>query len=333
MNTVGRCGDAMETKRDRSLVMAERLKTLRLNKGLTHEGLSKVLQETCHVSISADSLKIYEIDKPEHSKARKNEGMRAEYVRALAMLYGVSADYLLGIGDEPSRKTPATEDLHLSQISVDWIEEMQRNYANGRSFDLNLFFHSREVQDFFNELNSYLATAVAVEIFERLQHKYWQQKRLDYDRINQMIFEDVQQIVQSGRYSSLVNSKLYSMAIYQMLKDEQHRYYLEELPVERDLYDLASHRVEKSYHKMVEALKKRVTATDYLQVNDCRVRIQKSYDSKGEFFEIMVSREKGLDRKDASNSRVWRPEPGMTERQIKKALTQIVEEMSRSLIG
>lgn len=323
----------MEKSDSKSYVMAQRLKMLRLNKGLTHEGLSKALQEVCHVNISVDSLKIYEIAQVDHPKARKNEGMRAEYVRALAMFYGVSADYLLGIGDEPSRKTLATEDLQLSQISVDWIEEMQRNYANGRSFDLNLFFHSREVQEFFDELNSYLATVVAVEIFERLQHQYRRQKRSDYDRSNQMIFGDVQQIVQSGQYSRLVNFKLYTVAKYQMLNEDRSWACFEDLPGERDMLDLASHRVEKSYHKMVEALKKRVTATDYLQVNDCRVRIQKNYDSRGEFFEITVSSEKGLDRNDKSNSRVWRPESGMTERQIKKALTQIVEEMSRSLIG
>lgn len=82
---------------EKSFTMAERLKQLREEKGLSHEKLSKALYEQYGVKISSDSLINYEVADAGHAKAYKNQGMRVEYLRCLADFFGVSADYLLGI--------------------------------------------------------------------------------------------------------------------------------------------------------------------------------------------------------------------------------------------
>lgn len=89
----------MGIESEKSFVMAEHLKQLREEKGLSHEKLSKALFNQYGVKISADSLINYEVATADHSKAYKNQGMRVEYLRCLADFYGVSADYLLGLSD------------------------------------------------------------------------------------------------------------------------------------------------------------------------------------------------------------------------------------------
>ena len=95
----------MAADKSKSLIMAQRLKALRTEKGLSHESLRKALMEKYEIDISVDSLKNYEVSKVPHAKAYKNEGMRVEYLRCLAEFYGVSADYLLGLSDVRTQDT------------------------------------------------------------------------------------------------------------------------------------------------------------------------------------------------------------------------------------
>lgn len=89
----------MAVDKSKSLIMAQRLKELRNEKGLSHESLRKALMEKYEIDISVDSLKNYEVSKVPHVKAYKNDGMRVEYLRCLADFYNVSADYILGISE------------------------------------------------------------------------------------------------------------------------------------------------------------------------------------------------------------------------------------------
>lgn len=84
---------------EKSFVMAERLKQLREEKGLSHEKLSKTLFDQYGVKISSDSLMNYEVADKNHTKAYKNQGMRVEYLRCLCDFFKVSTDYLLGISN------------------------------------------------------------------------------------------------------------------------------------------------------------------------------------------------------------------------------------------
>ena len=90
---------------EKSFVMAERLKQLREERGLSHDKLSKTMFDQYGVKISPDSLMNYEVADAGHTKAYKNQGMRVEYLRCLADFYGVSADYLLGASSIKSQDT------------------------------------------------------------------------------------------------------------------------------------------------------------------------------------------------------------------------------------
>ena len=87
----------MAGDKSKSLIMAQRLKDLRTERGLSHESLRKALMEKYEMDISVDSLKNYEVSKVPHAKAYKNEGRRQEDLRCLADFYGVSSDYILSL--------------------------------------------------------------------------------------------------------------------------------------------------------------------------------------------------------------------------------------------
>lgn len=100
----------MAVDKSKSLIMAQRLKELRNERGLSHESLRKALMEKYEIDISVDSLKNYEVSKVPHVKAYKNDGMRVEYLRCLADFYGVSSDYLLG-SDVPKSSNTTIQDM------------------------------------------------------------------------------------------------------------------------------------------------------------------------------------------------------------------------------
>ena len=88
-----------------TLIIAERLKALREEKHLSHAKLSERMKNEFGLEISTTSLMNYEVSDLSHRKARKNLGMRAEYLCAFSKLYGVSTDYILGLSDTKSSNT------------------------------------------------------------------------------------------------------------------------------------------------------------------------------------------------------------------------------------
>lgn len=82
-------------------VLADRLRELRKEKGLSWDSLAETLKAQYEIQIHRDTLKFYEAKKG-HSKAGNNRAMKAEYLYCLADYYGVSADYLLGRTDTRS---------------------------------------------------------------------------------------------------------------------------------------------------------------------------------------------------------------------------------------
>ena len=95
-----------------SVVMAERLKALRIGSGqegkpdYSHNKLKDALAQRYGGGkeiISKDSLQKYESTEPKNTKSRANNGMKVEYLRYFADFYGVSADYLLGLSEVATR--------------------------------------------------------------------------------------------------------------------------------------------------------------------------------------------------------------------------------------
>ncbi len=118
----------MNYNNDFSVVMAERLKTLREKRGLSHERLSKAIKEKYGIEISSDSLMNYEVSDKNHTKFGKNRGMRVQYLHCLSDFYGVSSDYILGISDvKPSDITAQSviEYIGLSDDTVKTLHDMR----------------------------------------------------------------------------------------------------------------------------------------------------------------------------------------------------------------
>lgn len=127
----------MDSKKT-SFEIAKRLKSLRLEKGLSHNRLSQELfrkygNSDSPVSnppnqeankphsgrsgslISKDSLISYEVDTENHSKTFKNMGMSVKNLLYLADYYGVSTDYILGRTEAKSTET-GVQAIHSSTV-------------------------------------------------------------------------------------------------------------------------------------------------------------------------------------------------------------------------
>lgn len=135
----------MSIESKKSFIMAERLKRLREEKGLSHDKLSKALCENYGVKISSDSLINYEVTNENHTKAYKNQGMRVEYLRCFADFYGVSADYLLGITEVMTPDITVqeiTQKTGLSEAAIAHIEEIKRCFFLDGITGLNMMLEN-----------------------------------------------------------------------------------------------------------------------------------------------------------------------------------------------
>lgn len=83
-----------------SIRIAQGLRALRRERGLSFKKLKNALADECGVEIAEATLKYYEATKG--SRFGANLKMSSEYARCLARFYGVSTDYILGTSDEPS---------------------------------------------------------------------------------------------------------------------------------------------------------------------------------------------------------------------------------------
>ena len=156
----------MAADKSKSLIMAQRLKDLRAERGLSHESLRNALKKKYEIDISVDSLKNYEVSKTPHAKAYKNDGMRVEYLRCLADFYGVSSDFILGISDVKSAEKGVqaiVKNTGLSEKSavVLWAASM----ANRDSADPSEFKRVMPIPDNFKGAGDYAFLAAMAQSF------------------------------------------------------------------------------------------------------------------------------------------------------------------------
>ena len=96
------------------LTIQERLKDLRVERGLTLEQLS------AETSISKSALGKYEAD--------DFKDISPFSMVALAKFYGVSTDYLLGLTEQKNHPNTALHELHLSDASIDILKTGKFNH-------------------------------------------------------------------------------------------------------------------------------------------------------------------------------------------------------------
>lgn len=98
--------------------------------------------------IGISNSTIYEIE-----KGKKKSGPSAEVVIKLAQHYGVSADYLLGLSDDPHRTPSAVDELGLSNEAVNSIHAIRNDTISGKLPEgcfkaLDLFLKSKQLPAF-----------------------------------------------------------------------------------------------------------------------------------------------------------------------------------------
>ena len=96
------------------LTIPERLKDLRIERGLTLEQLSEV------TGISRAALGKYEAD--------DFKDISPFSIAALAKFYGVSADYLMGLTETKNHPNTELEALHLGDNTIEVLKERQFNH-------------------------------------------------------------------------------------------------------------------------------------------------------------------------------------------------------------
>lgn len=207
----------MSNMKEQSVVMAERLKELRKEKGLSHESLSRTLFERYKIKISSDSLQNYEVAEACHSKAYKNLGMRIEYLICLADFYNISSDYLLGRTNDKERHPSAIDDLGLSENAVLWLSAV-KNFQNPavlvgvNSILSNSYFHK-----LLYSLIGYTSAIEADKIYDNTRDDIlsripksdlagWSEDTWlsVYTQQYRIFLDEIDEIVRSGKYDDMI---------------------------------------------------------------------------------------------------------------------------------
>lgn len=103
----------------------ERLQDLRKERKWSYEMLERELNER-GAHIDRNTLWAFEVDEKFHPKYQRTRKMRIEQLVALADVYDVSVEYLLGISDYRKREYQGIgKELNLTPSAVDRLKELQ----------------------------------------------------------------------------------------------------------------------------------------------------------------------------------------------------------------
>lgn len=327
----------MEKDRTGSVLMAKRLRELRQKRGLTFDGLRNELLQYAGMDISVESLKNYEVSKEGHPRAYRNEGMRAELVRALATFYGVSTDYLLGISDIASQMDPAVSELKLSQKSVEWIKRKQEDCIRGKSFDLNVLFEDEVFHKLIDSLNECLAAISAQRISQGMFHLGPTIRSLthhDEERETEIgeIASAVKEMVCEGAFGNdLIREKMLSaVQLVSITKEDSHGVQ-REMHTSQDLVDMMQYRTVERFRELLTRLRIG-DLWNKKQINGIRnIQFRRDFDEENLCYHILVVENECNPKKRKIHKTKWRPAPSMTQVQIYKKLYSIGSEFAQSV--
>ena len=142
----------------------ERLWTLRKDRGLTLKQVSEELRNHgCHITDT--TLNNYEFDDESHKNFHRTKSIKIEVLVALADMYGVSVDYLLGRSEVQKRENhQISEELGLSENTIDLLRQMAKK-------DLGAPLYGRKVE-IINQLFANATFADVLEMFRAACYDY-----------------------------------------------------------------------------------------------------------------------------------------------------------------
>lgn len=196
--------------------MAKRLKDLREKEYISHEKLSKYLYKYYDIKISTDSLMNYEVTDENHSKAFKNLGMRAEYLRYLADYFGVSTDYILGRTEDSNVNPPAADELGLPENTAKFFAELASlgpNNNQGFANDVYRILGNDYFEQFLYQTHLFFAASKAEAIYHKIRDQVFDENYTNHthksdEELKHDLQNRVQAIVSSGEYGSDINHAL-----------------------------------------------------------------------------------------------------------------------------
>lgn len=209
----------MDNVQHPSFITAERLRSLRKEKGLSHEGLSKELRTRYDIKISSDSLQNYEVTDKHHTKAFKNQGMRIEFLLCLADFYNVSADYLLGRTNDRGRIPSAIDELGLSEGTVLLFRFLKSSQNPAILAGANSIFSNAKFHKLLYSIIGYAAAIKADRIYDSIRDDILSKiSKADlsaisededallsvYNKRYQEFFDEIDRLVQSGTYDMMI---------------------------------------------------------------------------------------------------------------------------------
>lgn len=119
---------------EQAVIVAHRLKYLRIEKGLSLEGLKSEIKKNYDIDISIDTLVNYERTDVHHSKSFKTKGMKIEYLNCFSDFYGVSSDFILGRVDIKSPDATMQQIVTytgLSEQSITYMHNLNNIIQSG----------------------------------------------------------------------------------------------------------------------------------------------------------------------------------------------------------
>lgn len=115
---------------ERKMMIAQRLRQLRKEAGLTRDGLSKAIEKKSGFSISKQMFDQYEVLNQENAKWDSVSGMSLEKLYYIADFYGVSTEYVLGLTDIRTKDTELAavcEYTGLNEEAVRYLHECAKS--------------------------------------------------------------------------------------------------------------------------------------------------------------------------------------------------------------
>ena len=243
---------------------AMRLRALRESQGISPEMLARRLEEQYGVQISHDSLRGYEVTSG--PRAGKSEGMRIQTLRMLAHYYGVSTDYLLGLSDDPTRRTRFC-DPSAPRTKWHWFLKLEQDHKRGECCSPLTLLDNKRFRSFFQSLLGYCAAVAAMRMIRNIQTEH---SKNDYDPTSEEAFKHNEQDLYQRIEDAAMNHPNQSiadgmMAMLQVLRaqsDDWQRGLSKIGFTHHSIVDFEANRVAYEFNSLLEDLRENYDGLD-----------------------------------------------------------------------
>ena len=134
-------------------------------------------------------------------------------VAKLAVYYGVSVDWLLGLTEDHSRIPSAIDQLGLSDKVIKWFAQIKTLKNRDVIWDINPVFENTFFQCLVYSVLDYFNAAQAEEIYDRIHNQFFDFDNVEYsaedvEKLRKRFDTAVLDIAESGKYGPSISTYL-----------------------------------------------------------------------------------------------------------------------------